>query len=110
MVVASLKGEHHSIMKALKRLAAGIGASVALAGMALPAHAAPNYEAAVGYMVALGLIVGGIGYIIPGLIAWDRDHHDQRKIWIVTIVLGWTGVGWLVALIWSLNGPRKASS
>ena len=62
------------------------------------------------FIVALCLIVGGIGYIAPGLIAWDRGHHDQRKIWIVTIFLGWTGIGWLIALILALSGPRKASS
>ena len=97
-------------MTVARHLTAGAGATVALGAMAFPAQAAPNYEAAVGFMVALGLFVGAIGYIIPGLIAWDRGHHEQRKIWIVTIVLGWTGVGWLMALIWSLNGPRKVSS
>ena len=94
----------------LRRLTAVGSANVALNGMAFPAHAAANYETAAGFFFALCLVVGGIGYIIPGLIAWDRDHHDQRKVWIVTIVLGWTGVGWLIALIWALNGPRKAPS
>ena len=97
-------------MRTLKRLATGGSVSLALAGMALPAHARANYEAAASLFFALCLIVGGIGYIIPCLIAWDRGHQDQRKIWIVTILLGWTGVGWLIALIWSLNGPRKTPS
>jgi ABC-type uncharacterized transport system permease subunit len=97
-------------MRLARQLTAGASAIGALSVMAFPAHAAADYEAAVGFMVALGLFVGAIGYIIPGLIAWDRGHHEQRKIWIVTIVLGWTGVGWLMALIWALNGPRKVSS
>ena len=94
----------------LRRLTAIGSASVALNCMAFPANAAANYDAALGFFVALCLFVGGIGYIIPGLIAWDRVHHDRHKIWIVTIVLGWTGFGWLIALIWALSGPRKASS
>ena len=94
----------------MRALLSGGSASIALNVMALPAHAAANYETAMGFIVALGLVVSAIGYIIPGLIAWDRGHHDQRKIWIVTIVLGWTGIGWVIALIWAFNGPRKASS
>ena len=42
-------------------------------------------------------------YIIPALIAWDRQHPDVRWIWALTLLLGWTGIGWLLALIWALR-------
>ena len=38
---------------------------------------------------------------IPGMIASARGHDSQLAIWLVCFLLGWTGIGWIVALIWS---------
>jgi TM2 domain-containing membrane protein YozV len=29
-------------------------------------------------------------------------------IWAFTLLLGWTGVGWLLALIWAFKAPAAA--
>jgi hypothetical protein len=42
-------------------------------------------------------------YIIPALVAWDRQHPNVRSIWALTILLGWTGIGWLLALVWAFR-------
>lgn len=47
-------------------------------------------------------------YVIPALIAWDRRHPAAGMIWEFTILLGWTGVGWPLALIWAFKAPGAA--
>jgi hypothetical protein len=40
-------------------------------------------------------------YLLPGILASGRRHNNAAPIWLVTIFLGWSFIGWLVALIWS---------
>ena len=42
----------------------------------------------------------GIGlYFLPAIIAAVRHTHNATGILVLNIFLGWTGVGWLVALL-----------
>jgi hypothetical protein len=52
-------------------------------------------------VLALGLTL----WLLPGFIASGRKHHNRFAIWLVTILLGWSGIGWLVALIWAFTNP-----
>jgi hypothetical protein len=47
-------------------------------------------------------------WIMPGIIAAIRKHHNTGAIWIVTLLLGWTFIGWVVALVWSFTNPAPA--
>jgi Superinfection immunity protein len=40
-------------------------------------------------------------YLFPWLIALWRAHPQSVPILLLTLFLGWTGLGWVVALIWS---------
>ena len=42
---------------------------------------------------------------IPIIIALIRKHNNRVAIILLTILGGWTGVGWLGALIWSVMNP-----
>jgi hypothetical protein len=55
--------------------------------------------------LAIALIV--FVYILPGWIAWSRKHPSKWAIILIDIALGWTGIGYLVALIWSLGGTKQ---
>lgn len=50
-------------------------------------------------------LVGFIIQLIPGIIASMRGHSSAAAIWCLCIFLGWTGVGWILALVWSLADP-----
>jgi hypothetical protein len=77
---------------------------VPLVAAAAPALAAgENYDTALGFALALGFFLAFLFYIIPALVAWDRRHPDVRSIWALTLLLGWTGIAWLLALIWALR-------
>ncbi len=57
-------------------------------------------------VVVLSLIVT----FIPGVIATMRGHESQLAIWLVCFLLGWTGIGWIVALIWSFAATGRNST
>ena len=44
-------------------------------------------------------------YLLPGVIASNRKHHNRVPIWLVTIFFGWSVLGWFGALIWSFSNP-----
>jgi len=52
------------------------------------------------------LLYGGI-YFIPAILAYTYDHKQKQAILILNLFLGWTFVGWVVALIWlSIKGKK----
>jgi hypothetical protein len=55
-----------------------------------------------------GLI--GIGlYFLPALIAAARQTHNADGIFFLNLFLGWTGIGWIVALIIALSSSSWPS-
>jgi hypothetical protein len=46
-------------------------------------------------------------YFLPVIIAWLRGHHNKAPIFLLNLFLGWTGIGWLAALIWSVSSIRR---
>jgi CHASE2 domain-containing sensor protein len=44
-------------------------------------------------------------YLLPSIIAWRRRHHNGGAIFVLNLLLGWTGLGWIAAMIWSLTSP-----
>lgn len=43
------------------------------------------------------------GYLLPFSVALWRGHPATTNIFLVNFLLGWTLIGWIVALIWSLK-------
>lgn len=55
----------------------------------------------------LTLLCGFLLYFLPAIIAAHRDHPSRTAILIVNTFLGFTFIGWIVALVWSLSGYRR---
>jgi hypothetical protein len=45
------------------------------------------------------LFFSALLYFVPTIIA--RNKVDFMGIFLVNLLLGWTGIGWIVALIWA---------
>lgn len=43
-------------------------------------------------------------YGLPTLAAWSRKHRSALAITFLNLILGWTVLGWLIAMVWSLTG------
>ena len=53
----------------------------------------------VGFLFLLAL------YFVPSIIGFTRSHHNKWAIFALNLLLGWTGLGWIGALVWSLTRP-----
>lgn len=58
-------------------------------------------------MEALTVIAIWIGllalYFMPALIASHKHKKNTARIFALDLLLGWTGIGWIGALIWALG-------
>ena len=54
-----------------------------------------------GLLFALGIVVA------PALIAYHRGHKHKQAILVACILIGWSGLGWVLALLWALMEPAK---
>ena len=57
-------------------------------------------------VVAVILAIVTAGYLLPWAIAAVRDVPHWSVFW-VNLLLGWTVVGWIVALVMSLRAQRQ---
>ncbi|MET4207723.1 superinfection immunity protein [Bradyrhizobium sp. LA2.1] len=46
-------------------------------------------------------------YFLPTIVAIVRHHHQTGAILLTNLLLGWTLLGWIAALIWSATAVRK---
>ena len=44
-------------------------------------------------------------YFLPALIAGHRHLHERAAITLLNLFLGWTFIGWVIALIWAIVAP-----
>jgi hypothetical protein len=46
-------------------------------------------------------------YFLPALVANARCHHQFAAIAVMNLLLGWTAIGWIAALIWAATAVRE---
>jgi hypothetical protein len=46
-------------------------------------------------------------YMIPSILAEERRHRNLAAIVVLNLLLGWTFLGWVGALIWAIIRPRQ---
>lgn len=77
-------------------LIALVGVLVAMASIAVKSD-----SSVAGYALLLGSLAGLV-YFIPALIAARRGHPNATAIVVLNAIAGWTFLGWVSALTWSL--------
>ena len=53
------------------------------------------------------LILLALLHFLPTFIALLRGHHNAFAIFLTNLLLGWTVIGWVVALIWSVTASER---
>lgn len=68
----------------------------------------PPAAQAVGSVVLglLGVMGGIVVYFVPGIVAECRQHQNTLAIFMLNLLLGWTFVGWCVAMVWACTEVR----
>ena len=53
---------------------------------------------------------GTVMYFLPSIIALARSKRDLLAIFLLNLFLGWSVIGWIVALVWAAksDGPAAA--
>jgi hypothetical protein len=54
-------------------------------------------------------VIAGAIYFTPSIIAKWIEHRQTLAIFILNLFLGWTYVGWVVALVWAVTKDREDS-
>lgn len=58
----------------------------------------------------LYLLVFLVIYFLPSLVASARRHHATLAIDVLNLFLGWTFVGWVLALVWACTPVQRRHS
>lgn len=68
----------------------------------------PNQTDGISILVLTAIaVVAFLAYFIPTGIAMLRNHPSMASIAIVNLFLGWSLIGWVIALAWSFSAiPR----
>lgn len=55
------------------------------------------------------LVVSAVGiiYFLPCIIASQRKHPQSNAIGVINFFLGWTLIGWVGALAWSVTNKGE---
>lgn len=60
-------------------------------------------------ILAIIIALVGLGaYLVPGIVASARHVPNQGSVWVVNILLGWTLIGWGVALAMACRSRYQA--
>ena len=46
-------------------------------------------------------------YFLPSILALARNNRDTVSILVLNLLLGWTAVGWVIALVWALKADAR---
>jgi hypothetical protein len=55
------------------------------------------------------ILIGLFLYFIPAIVARRREHHNAGAITVLNVFLGWTLLGWVIALVWAMTSRPSDS-
>lgn len=47
-------------------------------------------------------LIGG-GYFLPTIIAFQKKKKNATAVFALNLLLGWTMLGWIIAIVWALT-------
>ena len=53
------------------------------------------------------VLFGALAYFLPFIVALWRSHRQSAAIFVLNLLLGWTFIGWAVALVWAVTRPSS---
>lgn len=53
------------------------------------------------------ILLGLVFYFVPTTVAAARHHHNFLAIMVLNLLLGWTVICWIGALIWACTAVRQ---
>jgi hypothetical protein len=56
------------------------------------------------------LVIAFVIYFLPTFVASNRKHVNGTSIFLVNLFLGWTFLGWVIALVWASSANTEKPS
>jgi Superinfection immunity protein len=60
-----------------------------------------------GLLIPVFAVLAALVYFVPSFVAVSRCHQNTSAILILNIFLGWSFVGWVIALVWSFTEVKR---
>ncbi len=54
------------------------------------------------FLLSVIVVIGLAVYFTPTIIAFARNHKNKAGIFLVNLLTGWTFLGWVGSLVWSV--------
>lgn len=61
-----------------------------------------NYDWLQWLLLCAGGVIGIFVYLLPSVVAGLRSHRNVPALLALNLLLGWTIIGWVAALVWAL--------
>ena len=61
----------------------------------------------VSILIILGIILFFSIGLLPTWIAISKKHKDKTAIILINVLLFWSFIGWVVALVWAVKKPTQ---
>jgi hypothetical protein len=61
------------------------------------------------FLLVVGIFVGLVVYALPVLLAWSLGSPYLLGITLLCLLLGWTVIGWIAALVWAMASGRDVA-
>lgn len=59
------------------------------------------------FIIIFGSIIGFFIYMLPTLIAFNKNNPDRMKVLVLNFLLGWTVIGFIILLYKSIKFKRS---
>lgn len=58
------------------------------------------------------IVIGSALYVLPSLLAWKGESPRLKRVILVNILLGWTIIGWIAAMVmtFAYSAPKAGES
>ena len=66
----------------------------------------PALSLVLSLLIGIATIGGIFFYFLPALVAWKKSKRNFTAIFVLNICVGWTFIGWVVALVWAFTEDR----
>ena len=57
--------------------------------------------------IAVGVIVGILIYFLPTIVGFKKHKLNKISIFLLNLFLGWSLVGWVIALVWATKHEQN---
>ncbi|WP_081576868.1 superinfection immunity protein [Acidithiobacillus thiooxidans] len=61
------------------------------------------------FLLVVGILVCLVVYALPVLLAWSLGSPYLLGITLLCLLLGWTVIGWIAALVWAMASGRDVA-